>query len=89
MQTIFFNIKATQFVLLFIFYIKNSENIFIIASYRNLIKNKSPKMYFSVLAADPKFTYPIANVTASVGRDAFLTCVVQDLGSYKVRFKTF
>lgn len=33
---------------------------------------------------DPKFTYPIGNVTASVGRDAFLTCVVQDLGSYKV-----
>ncbi|XP_046812142.1 uncharacterized protein LOC124421281 [Lucilia cuprina] len=33
---------------------------------------------------DPKFTFPIANVTASVGRDAFLTCVVQDLGSYKV-----
>ncbi|XP_073823360.1 LOW QUALITY PROTEIN: dpr-interacting protein eta [Musca autumnalis] len=33
---------------------------------------------------DPKFTSPIANVTASVGRDAFLTCVVQDLGSYKV-----
>uniref|UniRef100_A0A1I8NJ98 Ig-like domain-containing protein n=1 Tax=Musca domestica TaxID=7370 RepID=A0A1I8NJ98_MUSDO len=32
---------------------------------------------------DPKFTFPIANVTASVGRDAFLTCVVQDLGSYK------
>ncbi|XP_075149588.1 dpr-interacting protein eta [Haematobia irritans] len=33
---------------------------------------------------DPKFTFPIANATASVGRDAFLTCVVQDLGSYKV-----
>ncbi|KAM7354432.1 dpr-interacting protein eta isoform 1-T4 [Cochliomyia hominivorax] len=33
---------------------------------------------------DPKFTFPIANVTASVGRDAFLTCVVQDLGTYKV-----
>ncbi|XP_061398272.1 lachesin, partial [Musca vetustissima] len=33
---------------------------------------------------DPKFTYAIANVTASVGRDATLTCVVQDLGSYKV-----
>ncbi|XP_034472190.1 limbic system-associated membrane protein [Drosophila innubila] len=34
--------------------------------------------------ADPKFSYPIANVTAPVGRDAFLTCVVQDLGPYKV-----
>uniref|UniRef100_A0A1A9USN5 Ig-like domain-containing protein n=1 Tax=Glossina austeni TaxID=7395 RepID=A0A1A9USN5_GLOAU len=33
---------------------------------------------------DPKFTFPIANVTASVGREAFLPCVVQDLGSYKV-----
>ncbi|XP_054743973.1 limbic system-associated membrane protein isoform X1 [Anastrepha obliqua] len=33
---------------------------------------------------DPKFSFPIVNVTASVGREAFLTCVVQDLGSYKV-----
>ncbi|XP_032592381.1 limbic system-associated membrane protein isoform X2 [Drosophila grimshawi] len=33
---------------------------------------------------DPKFSFPIANVTAPVGRDAFLTCVVQDLGPYKV-----
>ncbi|KFB48117.1 AGAP010221-PA-like protein [Anopheles sinensis] len=33
---------------------------------------------------DPKFSIPIANVTAAVGRDATLTCVVHDLGSYKV-----
>nr|XP_036232496.1 opioid-binding protein/cell adhesion molecule homolog [Bactrocera oleae] len=33
---------------------------------------------------DPKFSFPIVNVTASVGREAFLTCVVQDLGSFKV-----
>ncbi|XP_055908905.1 neurotrimin-like isoform X1 [Eupeodes corollae] len=36
------------------------------------------------VVADPKFSYPISNVTASVGREALLTCVVQDLGSYKV-----
>ncbi|CAD7086328.1 unnamed protein product [Hermetia illucens] len=34
--------------------------------------------------ADPKFSAPIQNVTAPVGREALLTCVVQDLGSYKV-----
>ncbi|EDW03065.1 GH10699 [Drosophila grimshawi] len=36
------------------------------------------------ITVDPKFSFPIANVTAPVGRDAFLTCVVQDLGPYKV-----
>lgn len=36
------------------------------------------------VVADPKFSSPISNVTASVGREALLTCVVQDLGSYKV-----
>ncbi|XP_032679471.1 neurotrimin-like isoform X1 [Odontomachus brunneus] len=33
---------------------------------------------------DPKFKEPIANVTASVGREAILSCVVQDLAGYKV-----
>ncbi|XP_049531924.1 lachesin-like isoform X2 [Anopheles darlingi] len=33
---------------------------------------------------DPKFSSPIANVTAAVGREATLTCVVHDLGAYKV-----
>ncbi|XP_055635167.1 neurotrimin-like isoform X2 [Toxorhynchites rutilus septentrionalis] len=33
---------------------------------------------------DPKFSAPIANVTAAVGREATLTCVVHDLGAYKV-----
>ncbi|XP_026466369.1 opioid-binding protein/cell adhesion molecule homolog isoform X2 [Ctenocephalides felis] len=34
--------------------------------------------------ADPKFSAPIANVTVPVGREAILTCVVQDLSSFKV-----
>ncbi|XP_051175003.1 limbic system-associated membrane protein-like isoform X2 [Leptopilina boulardi] len=33
---------------------------------------------------DPDFKEPISNVTASVGREATLSCTVQDLGSYKV-----
>ncbi|XP_012136048.1 neurotrimin isoform X2 [Megachile rotundata] len=33
---------------------------------------------------DPKFKEPIANVTASVGREAILSCLVQDLAGYKV-----
>ncbi|XP_066595963.1 opioid-binding protein/cell adhesion molecule homolog [Prorops nasuta] len=36
------------------------------------------------LLIDPNFKEPIANVTASVGREAILSCVVQDLGQYKV-----
>ncbi|XP_053988269.1 limbic system-associated membrane protein-like isoform X3 [Hylaeus volcanicus] len=33
---------------------------------------------------DPKFKEPITNVTASVGREAILACMVQDLAGYKV-----
>lgn len=36
------------------------------------------------LSTDPKFSAPISNVTAAVGREAILTCQVIDLGSYKV-----
>lgn len=34
--------------------------------------------------SDPKFKEPITNVTAPVGREAILSCVVQDLAGYKV-----
>lgn len=33
---------------------------------------------------DPKFKEPITNVTAPVGREAILSCVVQELAGYKV-----
>ncbi|KAL2734016.1 zwei Ig domain protein zig-8-like isoform X2, partial [Vespula squamosa] len=36
------------------------------------------------LVSDPNFKEPIANVTAPVGREAILSCVVQDLAGYKV-----
>jgi len=36
----------------------------------------------------PKFAESIQNVTVTVGREATLTCVVDDLGSYKVRFNS-
>ncbi|XP_063990310.1 opioid-binding protein/cell adhesion molecule homolog isoform X1 [Diachasmimorpha longicaudata] len=32
----------------------------------------------------PNFREPITNVTASVGREAILSCIVQELGAYKV-----
>lgn len=38
-------------------------------------------------SVDPKFITPIQNVTAPIGRDAVLTCVVKDLGSYKVNIQ--
>uniref|UniRef100_A0AAG5D493 Ig-like domain-containing protein n=2 Tax=Anopheles atroparvus TaxID=41427 RepID=A0AAG5D493_ANOAO len=40
--------------------------------------------FCTLVITDPKFSMPIANVTAAVGRDATLTCVVHDLGAYKV-----
>ncbi|XP_015183590.1 PREDICTED: opioid-binding protein/cell adhesion molecule homolog isoform X1 [Polistes dominula] len=33
---------------------------------------------------DPKFKEPIVNVTTPVGREAMLSCIVQDLAGYKV-----
>ncbi|KAK3928009.1 Tyrosine-protein kinase transmembrane receptor ROR2 [Frankliniella fusca] len=33
----------------------------------------------------PKFAEPIPNVTVTVGRDALLACVVDNLQSYKVK----
>lgn len=38
----------------------------------------------SIPVPDPKFSAAIANVTVPVGREGVLTCLVQDLGSYKV-----
>ncbi|KAK4881544.1 hypothetical protein RN001_004863 [Aquatica leii] len=36
------------------------------------------------LLENPKFSDPITNVTAAVGREAILACLVEDLGAYKV-----
>ncbi|XP_050079040.1 lachesin-like [Anopheles maculipalpis] len=45
----------------------------------------SPASFSEVtVITDPKFITPITNVTAAVGREATLTCVVHDLGAYKV-----
>ena len=43
-------------------------------------------MKFFLVFLDPNFKEPIANVTAPVGREAILSCVVQDLAEYKVSF---
>ncbi|XP_017779903.1 PREDICTED: neurotrimin-like, partial [Nicrophorus vespilloides] len=43
----------------------------------------SRKQYYYV-SENPKFSEPITNVTASVGREAILACLVEDLGQYKV-----
>ncbi|CAH0553150.1 unnamed protein product, partial [Brassicogethes aeneus] len=36
------------------------------------------------LLENPKFSAPITNVTVPVGREAILSCLVEDLGQYKV-----
>ncbi|XP_077288079.1 opioid-binding protein/cell adhesion molecule homolog [Arctopsyche grandis] len=58
---------------------------------------KLPKTYLAVqfprkcnslhrgrYVSEPKFSAPITNVTAPVGREAILACIVQDLSAYKV-----
>lgn len=41
---------------------------------------------FSVpaLGLEPDFLYPLENVTIAQGRDAMFTCVVNNLGGYRV-----
>lgn len=66
-------------------------NSIIISRYNNIIISRyiivnhriSLKHNF-ILFLDPKFKEPITNVTAPVGREAILSCVVQDLAGYKV-----
>jgi len=52
-----------------------------IVYYNNLLIN-----FFSEM---PKFAEPITNVTAPVGREATIVCIVDDLGSYKVKCKLY
>lgn len=40
--------------------------------------------HVTFISENPKFSEPIANVTAAVGREAILACKVEDLGQYKV-----
>lgn len=37
----------------------------------------------------PKFAETIPNITVSVGKDALLSCVVENLNNYKVKLKYF
>ena len=41
-------------------------------------------LVFSVGADLPKFAEPIPNVTAAIGRDALLVCLIDNLQNYKV-----
>lgn len=44
-------------------------------------------MYFYYLSTDlngPRFAEPIPNITVTVGRDALLACVVENLKGHKV-----
>lgn len=38
----------------------------------------------TVLAFEPDFVFPLENVTVAQGRDATFTCVVNNLGGYRV-----
>lgn len=37
-----------------------------------------------LLEAEPEFAEPINNVTVAIGRDAHLSCTVENLGTYRV-----
>jgi len=47
--------------------------------------NDSKFMFVSAaLGFEPDFLYPLENVTIAQGRDAMFTCVVNNLGGYRV-----
>lgn len=41
-------------------------------------------LIFSVSSLEPDFVVPLENVTIAQGRDATFTCVVNNLGGYRV-----
>lgn len=43
-----------------------------------------PILLFSASAFEPDFVFPLENVTIAQGRDATFTCVVNNLGGYRV-----
>lgn len=47
--------------------------------------NQIVRFLLAVMMDEPRFSQPIPNVTVAVGRDANLPCVVEHLGTYKVR----
>ena len=51
-------------------------------SYENEFSNIS--YIFAALGLEPDFLYPLENVTIAQGRDATFTCVVNNLGGYRV-----
>lgn len=42
----------------------------------------------TVAAFEPDFVFPLENVTVAQGRDATFTCVVNNLGGYRVSGET-
>ena len=44
--------------------------------------------YFTASAFEPDFVFPLENVTVAQGRDATFTCVVNNLGGYRVSGET-
>lgn len=56
------------------------DRIYFLIVWNLLFYWKSKYFFFT----DPDFKEAIVNVTASVGREAILACVVQNLGGYKV-----
>ncbi|KAK5638410.1 hypothetical protein RI129_012705 [Pyrocoelia pectoralis] len=59
-------------------------NVFLFVSVHALASKGGTAIPISVLDATPDFIGQIQNVTVAIGREAILTCRVNDLGHYKV-----
>lgn len=57
---------------------KGTGNVLRISLTRNYV------LFVSVTGLEPDFAYPLENVTIPQGRDATFTCVVKNLGGYRV-----
>lgn len=47
---------------------------------------KYVKILDNLVEAEPEFSEPIQNVTVAIGRDAQLSCTVENLGTYRVSY---
>lgn len=69
------------------FFFLPNDKVFIYEDHRPCKSHLKVPFFSSPLPSpvpDPKFSAPIVNATVPVGREAILSCSVQDLGSYKV-----
>lgn len=63
---------------------QGQSSYFLIKSLTLKIKTLHSHVHLDVLPLQPEFDSPISNVSVAVGENATFTCIVRELGAYRV-----